>query len=203
MSARVCRALKPLSHTIDDHAATRTERKRVTRRVHRLGGISTIRAARFVARSAEPEARRARASRHGRVAFVRYFWLYGSSRFRGRAAVLCLFDKATRPRHRPRRTRLRSCLPGYRGAARSGRARGYYAHGVRDVIRSQARVRVPICIPVLDISYTERRQVPRHWEERRAELGGPVHDPRLRATHRARATGTRMPVEDECHRRSW
>ena len=154
-------------------------------------------------RGAEPEARRARASRHGRVAFVRYFWLYGSSRFRGRAAVLCLFDKATRPRHRPRRTRLRSCLPGYRGAARSGRARGYYAHGVRDVIRSQARVRVPICIPVLDISYTERRQVPRHWEERRAELGGPVHDPRLRATHRARATGTRMPVEDECHRRSW
>ena len=115
-----------------------------------------------------------------------------------------LFDKATRPRHRPRRTRLRStCLPGYRGAARSGRARGYYAHGVRDVIRLQARVRVPICIPALDISYTERRQVPRHWEERRAELGGPVHDPRLRATHRALATGTRMPVEDECHRRSW
>lgn len=196
-----------VSHTIDDHAATRTERKRVTRRVHRLGGISTIRAA---IRGAE--ARRAPASAseppwpRGPVA------LYVIFGFMARAASavapqcfgLCLFDKATRPRHRPRRTRLRStCLPGYRGAARSGRARGYYAHGVRDVIRSQARVRVPICIPVLDISYTERRQVPRHWEERRAELGGPVHDPRLRATHRARATGTRMPVEDECHRRSW
>jgi len=145
--------------------------------------------------------------KHGRVVCTLFLSLRGSSRFRGRAAVLCHFDKATRPRHRPRRTALTVMLrPGLPNAARPevpGRARGYYAHGVRDVIRSQARVRVPICIPVLDISYTERRQVPRHWEERRAELGGPVHDPRLRATHRARATGTRMPVEDECHRRSW
>ena len=125
--------------------------------------------------------------------------------------MLCLFDKATRPRDRPRRTALtvmsltpRRATRSRRGQVRScTRVLAYYAHRVRDVIRSQARVRVPICIPVLDISYTERRQVPRHWEERRAELGGPVHDPRLRATHRARATGTRMPVEDECHRRSW
>lgn len=155
---------------------------------------------------------------HGRVVctlflakILGFTWPSSRFRFRGRAAVLCLFDKATRPRDRPRRTALTVMSLAPRRATRSRRGQvrsctrvlAYYAHRVRDVIRSQARVRVPICIPVLDISYTERRQVPRHWEERRAELGGPVHDPRLRATHHARATGTRMPVEDECHRRSW
>lgn len=98
----------------------------MTRRVHRLGGISIIPAALFVARrraALDGPGRGGRAA--DRVVCTLFLALRGSSRFRGRAAVLCLFDKATRPRDRPRRTALTVMLlapratPTRRGQVRS------------------------------------------------------------------------------------